>query len=946
MGIYYNLERLKKWCVRNFNTAGRMSWKFRFQNFWYLHFGFLYPHNKKLRYRYVVSTAAYNVELYIEDYFRSIIWQSVNFKKFICLVITDDASTDNTAAIIKKWQRRYPKNIVYLKHTENQGVSITRNTGLKYALENIEADFITFTDPDDFVNRNYFWYVEQAITELAHNQEMAIGYVACRPIFFLEYSRRYNDHPLNFKFNTVRAESISVDSDKNMQFSVMSAFFLISSIRSLGIFFNESISTGIDDVLWVNEQLLQLTSKQRQILVPQAIVFYRKRKTKNSLMDSILLKNGYFIHDLQCWLELLKKRASLPQYEWTRFLDRVVLCYFRWYFRAGGNEANWAFHSQDVLDMSLSMIREIFFYVDAREIRNYHVNFYYLDKVRMLAVGHGEEMLDGNINIYCTQVDLRKSEIFLYTFVKEDVQFRWFLDGKEVVPLFLKKVPQYCWGQIWGYEMRIIIAYQKESQVLMAKMRGRWCHFYDYYTLRRQLLPIESIAYLRKMQTWTLYDKEKPDLWLLKDRDTQADDNAEHLYRYIRQNYPQRHIKFILSNRSSRWKCLCEEGFDLITYGSKKYRLCMKRASKLISSHGGVELHDWQQIENHFMDSVFLNHGVIKDNMSRELHGIMLSDGYGKTDLFITTTKEEFFSVADMQSPYRFFPFQVKMTGLARHDALQKSAKKDPQRFIIIMPTWRKVASTGNSWYRPMNNQRREIFQSSNYASSWKNFLGSLKLKDLLSQYGYSAIFFPHANSAPFLKYWGIPQHITCRTMDDGLGSIQEVFITSSLLITDFSSVAFDMAYIKRPVLYYQFDEEEYYSKHYPKGYFDYRRDGFGPVATTEENLLKELENLLKRDCHPEQQYLQRMESLFPFRDGQCCERIYQSICDLDKPRRPDDFDRDVLIRYAENAELRREINFAQECWLRLFAFGNECQKTLSLLHDNFCRFNKSLLIE
>ncbi|MDR2419881.1 MAG: glycosyltransferase, partial [Puniceicoccales bacterium] len=155
MDIYYNWEQLKKWCVREFNADGRMSWKFRFQNFWYLHFGFLYLHNKKLHYRYVVSTAAYNVGPYIGDYFRSIIWQSVDFKKSICLIITDDASTDNTAAIIKKWQRRYPKNIIYLKHAENQGVSVTRNTGLKYALENIEADFITFIDPDDFVNRNY-----------------------------------------------------------------------------------------------------------------------------------------------------------------------------------------------------------------------------------------------------------------------------------------------------------------------------------------------------------------------------------------------------------------------------------------------------------------------------------------------------------------------------------------------------------------------------------------------------------------------------------------------------------------------------------------------------------------------------------------------------------------------------------------------------------------------
>jgi CDP-glycerol glycerophosphotransferase (TagB/SpsB family) len=104
-------------------------------------------------------------------------------------------------------------------------------------------------------------------------------------------------------------------------------------------------------------------------------------------------------------------------------------------------------------------------------------------------------------------------------------------------------------------------------------------------------------------------------------------------------------------------------------------------------------------------------------------------------------------------------------------------------------------------------------------------------------------------------------------------------------MITDFSSVAFEMAYLKKPIIYYQFDEDIFFQRHcWQKGYFDYRRDGFGPVVTTKEDLLAEIEKLLKRNCQPELQYLKRMEETFPFRDGRCCERVYQAICDLDKP--------------------------------------------------------------
>ena len=46
------------------------------------------------------------------------------------------------------------------------------------------------------------------------------------------------------------------------------------------------------------------------------------------------------------------------------------------------------------------------------------------------------------------------------------------------------------------------------------------------------------------------------------------------------------------------------------------------------------------------------------------------------------------------------------------------------------------------------------------------------------------------------------------------------------------SSVAFDFAYLGKPVIYAQFDKEEFYEKHdYKAGYFNYERDGFGEVV-------------------------------------------------------------------------------------------------------------------
>ena len=63
------------------------------------------------RNNFTVVSAVYNVERYLNDYFQSLTDQSLNFKKNIHLIMVDDGSTDNSAEIIKEWQKKYPHNI-------------------------------------------------------------------------------------------------------------------------------------------------------------------------------------------------------------------------------------------------------------------------------------------------------------------------------------------------------------------------------------------------------------------------------------------------------------------------------------------------------------------------------------------------------------------------------------------------------------------------------------------------------------------------------------------------------------------------------------------------------------------------------------------------------------------------------------------------------------------
>ena len=101
--------------------------------------------------------------------------------------------------------------------------------------------------------------------------------------------------------------------------------------------------------------------------------------------------------------------------------------------------------------------------------------------------------------------------------------------------------------------------------------------------------------------------------------------------------------------------------------------------------------------------------------------------------------------------------------------------------------------------------------------------------------------------------------------VNEGLVDYQKEFVEGALLVTDYSSVAFDFAYLKKPVVYSQFDKEEFYKKHtYSEGYFSYENDGFGPVCTDLKSTVKAIVDEINNSCENNEKYLARIEKFYP----------------------------------------------------------------------------------
>ena len=114
-----------------------------------------------------------------------------------------------------------------------------------------------------------------------------------------------------------------------------------------------------------------------------------------------------------------------------------------------------------------------------------------------------------------------------------------------------------------------------------------------------------------------------------------------------------------------------------------------------------------------------------------------------------------------------------------------------------------------------------------------------------------------------------------------GEEAVQDLLKESKILITDFSSVYFDFGYMNKPVVYFQFDESTFYDEHYTKGYFDYRRDGFGDVCLKTDETVNSIIKIIDNKFDAEKKYLDRMNTNFVYRDNKNCERIFNCICEL-----------------------------------------------------------------
>ncbi len=354
--------------------------------------------------------------------------------------------------------------------------------------------------------------------------------------------------------------------------------------------------------------------------------------------------------------------------------------------------------------------------------------------------------------------------------------------------------------------------------------------------------------------------------WLVCEEENEARDNGYWFFKWVRENKPKQKIAYAINKKSVDYDKVKGLG-KIISYGSIAHWFYYIVADKNISSQKGGKpnaavCYLFEVVLGLRKNNrVFLQHGVTKDNAE------WLYYKNTKFKLFITATSDEHDYILQK---FGYPEDRVKLCGFSRFDMLHGiEIDKD---LILAMPSWR-------NWLgRESNDNKRQDFKDSDYFKYWNGFLNSEELDKILKENNKRLLFYPHRNMQKFISLFSTSSS-RVEIADWKNYDIQDLLKRASVLITDFSSVFFDFAYMKKPILFYQFDEEEFRQKQYQEGYLNYHTTPLGKWANNEEDLLENLKFTLNSN----ESFILDSDynKIFPYSDIKNSERIYSAILEV-----------------------------------------------------------------
>lgn len=346
-----------------------------------------------------------------------------------------------------------------------------------------------------------------------------------------------------------------------------------------------------------------------------------------------------------------------------------------------------------------------------------------------------------------------------------------------------------------------------------------------------------------------------------------AGDNGEYIYQYGIKN--KRNIYYIIKKDSYDYKRLKRHHRNrIIKYNSLKAKLYSLHATAILDTHANaISYCGFEGMARDFVAGLFnakiicIAHGLTMQDIAQYQNRL-----FDNINLYCVASKYEKINL--LKEIYDYDEDQIKVIGMARFDGLINNDK----RIILITPTWRR--SLVNSSVAHEKKQHNNNFKNSDYFKIYNSLINNKDLLNSAKKNNYKILYLLHPAMSSQIDDFDKNEYVDIIPASGNI-SYEKILTESSLMITDYSGVQYDFAYMKKPIIYYH---PEKLPPHYANGMMDYEKMGFGPICKNEKSIIETICSYMDNNCiiHPE--YKKRTDNFFEYIDTNNCKRIFNEI--------------------------------------------------------------------
>ncbi len=439
----------------------------------------------------------------------------------------------------------------------------------------------------------------------------------------------------------------------------------------------------------------------------------------------------------------------------------------------------------------------------------------------------------------------------------------WRTERFQAMRAAVLEVDQEKLGNLKGYKKRIVKALLKNNVKCATRVVTRHLGMKKFKKIKKNKKVLAYYLYNKLFKKLTIKEN-----WIVFETffGKSYSDSPKYIYEYLLKNAPGRY-RIIWSSTSRKTEI--PGPHTKVKRNSLRYCYYMARSKYFVFN---VRQPEWFTKRE---GMVFLEtwHGTPLKRLVFDQEEVMAASPLYKAQFYRHSQQWDYLVAANLFSSETFrsaFLFNNEMLeyGYPRNDILHSPERDriaselrrklripENKKTILYAPTWRDDEYYGHGAYK---------------------FALKLDLRMLREQLGpdYVVLLRTHYFIADSIDVTGIEDFaVNVSKYND----ISELYLISDILITDYSSVFFDYANLKRPILFYTYDLDKY--RDMLRGfYMDIEKEVPGPLLFTTEEVAEAINNIDGITADYGKRYEEFYERFCSLEDGHASENIVKRV--------------------------------------------------------------------